>query len=805
MVDDRPDPIGVAVDDRDRAPAARAARVAATLLPPPPPPPPTSDADASAEAPATAAERAAWTASEALSARSRGVPAALRAAADEITPATPPTDPAVALLAASRLAAALARLPPSAGAFAALGGAPALPVGVGGAMSAEGDDDDDEHMAESEREMRGECARARAVGSTAGARKTAEAFRALSASALAALAALLPAALDEDTGGDEEDGEEDDDAPVNPSSSSSARIVDITPGPEPADPALAERKRRRRRAAARREARRRLVADALLACATYGATFSSPPALFWREIPAADETAGGAGVAANEDSGEEEDEGGNDNDGNDDDDQGHALARRVFGRAPALFSPWSDHACAQESARVLVALGAAAEKAAERAVGGGGGGGQGGGAATQQLLLLFGAVLPSHLLPDLRDALYAQARHRRALDRGDPQPYSGPGAFERAVAARRAAWLVQAVFFSANAAAAAGHSESSSSPDSSSIEALEQSGALLLPLALAAAEDPSPAVQRHGAAALLALGLCAAGGGGGGRKDAAASAAAASRLAASRRDLLLDAARRLVIGCEPGFSRVALPAASAIACAALLLPPQTAKNNDLSSFSYPSSRSGALNMRLPPPRAEPLHGLMRELLAEAERAGHRPATRRALLGCFCDPLLPAMGAYAARHLARLAPLLMEWSALPGKMCEMSRAAALAALALIARDCCCRVGGVGASSSSPDHAGVLWRRALAAARDEDVRSAAEGDGGGGEGLTRTGKAVVALARALVAADGKGDARQRQRGAASEALAAWRVASARAGGDRCFQGPVLRRVLGLLEEAAAVDDG
>jgi len=811
------------IDDHDRSAAARAARIAATLLPPAPTTRrrgagAAADADgataASEDDPLTPSERAAWTAAEALSARVRGVPAALKAVADDVgadhkqKQQQQQQDPQhLALLAASRLAAALARLPPAAGAFAGLGGAPSLPLGAGAAAAAEEDDEDDDRLTESEREMRAEFRRQRGVGSTAGARRTAEAFRALAAALLQSLAALLPLALNDSAA--EEEEEEEGELEEQQHQQQRVVVMDMTPGPEPRDPAAAEAARSRRRAAARREARRRLAADALLACATYGATVSSPASLFWRALPSADEAGvvgQQAGAPVDEDASEQEEEedagvaaAGGSRDSNDDD-EGQALSRRVFKRAAGLFTPWSDAACAEASAAVLQVLAEAAQAAADRAVGGGSGENgrsqPGPSPPPGQLLLLFGAVLPSHLLPDLRDVLYAQARHRLSLERGDPRPYQGPGTFARAVGARRAAWLLQQAFSLPVPGAGAVASDAAPSSFSSSAtreetNALEQSGTLVLPLSLAAAEDPSPSVQRHGAAALLSLSLC-----GGSAAVAGAATVAASRLASAQRDLLLDASRRLVIGCEPGFARVALPAAAALTVAALLPPIAGAAAVEQSSSAfYPPSRSAALHLRLPQPRAEPLHALWREMLAEAERAGHRPPLRRAFLACACDPLLPATGAFAARHLARLAPLLMEWSALPGDRCEASRAAALAALAALARDC----GGAGGAgdAAAPDHAGVLWRRALAAARDEDARVFARGLGGSGAQAaadgTRTGRAVVALARALRGSGGSG-------AAAAEVLAAWRVASARGGCDRCEKGAVLARVLMLLEEAA-----
>jgi hypothetical protein len=69
-------------------------------------------------------------------------------------------------------------------------------------------------------------------------------------------------------------------------------------------------------------------------------------------------------------------------------------------------------------------------------------------------------------------------------------------------------------------------------------------------------------------------------------------------------------------------------------------------------------------------------------------------------------LLPRLRLYAARHLGRLAPLLLEWLLALDKR---SRLAALGCLNALLRACWPRVGA---------HAQVVWRHLLAAARGAD---------------------------------------------------------------------------------------
>jgi hypothetical protein len=70
-------------------------------------------------------------------------------------------------------------------------------------------------------------------------------------------------------------------------------------------------------------------------------------------------------------------------------------------------------------------------------------------------------------------------------------------------------------------------------------------------------------------------------------------------------------------------------------------------------------------------------------------------------------LLPRTRLYTARHLGRLAPLLLEWLLAPD---ARSRAAALGCWDGLLRCCWPRMGA---------HAAVLWRHLVAAARGADI--------------------------------------------------------------------------------------
>ena len=135
----------------------------------------------------------------------------------------------------------------------------------------------------------------------------------------------------------------------------------------------------------------------------------------------------------------------------------------------------------------------------------------------------------SHALPRSLSRLHATLvqDHWRGLDAIKMTPYTGPGVFARALAARQLAWLVRSL-----------------DPPS-----LPTALTLALPALLAAASDPAPAVQRGGAAGLAAV---AAGG-----PDAVAPHAGALRHAASR----------AVVGCADRAWPAAAPAAVALVVA----------------------------------------------------------------------------------------------------------------------------------------------------------------------------------------------------------------------------------------------
>ncbi len=106
------------------------------------------------------------------------------------------------------------------------------------------------------------------------------------------------------------------------------------------------------------------------------------------------------------------------------------------------------------------------------------------------------------------------------------EPYRGPSIFERAIAARRLAWLTRQL----------------PQPLLSDSHATT-----LLPLLLAAADDPSPAVQRSGQLGLLHLAQVAQHGS-----------------LSWQRELLLDFCERMVAGCDEGVWDSALAAAAAL-------------------------------------------------------------------------------------------------------------------------------------------------------------------------------------------------------------------------------------------------
>jgi hypothetical protein len=205
--------------------------------------------------------------------------------------------------------------------------------------------------------------------------------------------------------------------------------------------------------------------------------------------------------------------------------------------------------------------------------------------------------------------------------------YKGPDTFHRCLAARQLAWITQHLQHHPLPASTQQPRSSSSSSHQPQDQLQQQDQQLigqLLPLLLAVTDDPSPSVQRYGQAALGWLGLTglfsSSSSSSSGSDSVTASKAAASlavldsspesqedRHGAQRgiasqsqqqaaaqhmmmsgggglsrvraaslvwhRVLLLDVARRLVVGCEEGSWATAMPAAtSLVMVSALLLP-----------------------------------------------------------------------------------------------------------------------------------------------------------------------------------------------------------------------------------------
>jgi len=126
------------------------------------------------------------------------------------------------------------------------------------------------------------------------------------------------------------------------------------------------------------------------------------------------------------------------------------------------------------------------------------------------------------------------------------------------------------------------------------------------------------------------------------------------------------------------------------------------------------------------PRAEAYHTLLKELLIEAERTAHKRDQRLIFMACLAR-LLPRVRLYAARHLSRVAPLLLEWLlAVDGQ----TRCAAAGCWEAVLRCCWPRAGA---------HAAVVWRHLAAAARAVDSSDwEIGGRGGGGSGGTNGGE-------------------------------------------------------------------
>ncbi|GFR48243.1 hypothetical protein Agub_g10106 [Astrephomene gubernaculifera] len=242
---------------------------------------------------------------------------------------------------------------------------------------------------------------------------------------------------------------------------------------------------------------------------------------------------------------------------------------------------------------------------------------------------LIASCLPELLRDKIRPIVVQ--RHVQELEEGPIKPYTGPDTFTRAVAARRLAWLLMR----------------SRHPFVG--EALR----LALPAVLACCDDPAPGVGQYGISMLHAV--------------------AVECLAADlqwQRELLLEQARRLVVGCQEQLWRLACPAAVALV--------RRIEGKD--------------------PRAPGFHRLASELLTEAERQAHVPARRTAFLPpAAC--LLTCLGLTSLRYAGRLMPLLLEWLHAHD---EETRVGSLRVLAVVVRVTWPRVEA---------HAEALWRHLL----------------------------------------------------------------------------------------------
>ncbi|KXZ55058.1 hypothetical protein GPECTOR_3g216 [Gonium pectorale] len=265
--------------------------------------------------------------------------------------------------------------------------------------------------------------------------------------------------------------------------------------------------------------------------------------------------------------------------------------------------------------------------------------GSGAGSASGSLALLSGeevseqdllAVCGPTLVRQWIRSVVVQV-HVQKMEQGPIKPYTGPDPFARALAARRLAWLLMR----------------SRHPWAGA--ALQSA----LPALLAACDDPSPGVAQYGMAAL--------------------HAAAVECLAADlqwQRELLLEQARRLVVGCQEQVWHLACPAAVAIV--------RRIEGAD--------------------PRAPGYHLLAPELLADMERQAHVPA-RRLVFMPSAARLATCLGLTSLRYFSRIMPPLLEWLHAHDRD---SRVAALGLTAALVRAAWPRM---------PAHAVALWRHML----------------------------------------------------------------------------------------------
>eukprot|EP00887_Chlorella_sp_A99_P002352 scaffold10.g2352.t1 len=284
---------------------------------------------------------------------------------------------------------------------------------------------------------------------------------------------------------------------------------------------------------------------------------------------------------------------------------------------------------------------------------------------------LVAAALPD-LIQLLRPTILAHQQHE-ASDQSRLEPYMGPDAYERCLAAAQLSWLLRQL-------------------DGAALVGLVGAS---LPCVLACAGDSSPAVQAQGLWALHHL----------------ACEAPLADLQ-FQRELLLDAARRSLAGCDGA----AWPAAAAAAAA-------LARALDDARVAGASAPPSALAS------APASAAVLEALLEEGERSGH-VAPRAETWLRHAPTIFPQLGLHLVRYFARLMPLLLRWCAAPlpsaasgaGSSGAGSSGTGVQALALTA------LHGVMLQTwpRMPAHAPAIWR-ALAAAYDV-AASSSSGDSG-----------------------------------------------------------------------------
>jgi hypothetical protein len=267
------------------------------------------------------------------------------------------------------------------------------------------------------------------------------------------------------------------------------------------------------------------------------------------------------------------------------------LAATLYGGDGALNRPWDAPDAALAAEELLAALAARAGDELLAAADGADGGAAA--APPEERLLL--RALPA-LAARLRPAVAAHEAHRRT-DESRLEPYAGPDAWARVLAAGQLAFALRRLRGRAALAAAL---------------------PAALPLALAAVADPWPDVE---AAGLWALAHAAGALGPDdfeGRRPGVAAAAAA---------------RRAATGCDARAWPAAAAAAAALVGAA--------------------SAAGAR------PAAPAARALLCALLDEGARHAHAAARAAAWLDA-ATPLFPQLGLSLVADFARLLPLLLEW-------------------------------------------------------------------------------------------------------------------------------------------------